>query len=793
MFEVPPSGPIPADVMIVGEAPGETEVRQMRPFCGASGALLDELLLGAKLPRSLCFLTNVCRIRPPNNKIEAFIHTKKTKIPPTFLPLNGWWVDPAVQSGVEKLHAEIAVVKPKVIIALGNTALWALTNKTGIGSWRGSFLEHQSGAIIVPTYHPAAILRVFSWRATAQHDFNKAAAVLTKGRDVRQYSFTTRPTYDQTLSYLQSLSSRAERESYWLSVDIETRAHSHIACVGFSTSPTEAFCIPLMCVEKPDGYFSPEEEYTLTLEIKRILTHPNVKVVGQNFLYDAQYFFFSYGFIPNLKWDTMGAQHTLFPGTPKDLGYLSSVWCNDHTYWKDEGKEWDVKTGEDQLWEYNCKDAARTFEIMEAQRAAIERANLQSVNTFQIEKLWRMCLEMMIRGVRYDTSRRTLLESQLAASLVETHQRIEYILGHPFNPRSGNQMQTLFYVDFAEPIIRHPKTKTPTLDDNALQTIARRNPILTPLINLISDYRSLNVFKSTFIDASPGFDLRMRCSINPYGPYTFRFATSKDAFGSGMNLQNLPTEGSKSLNKAAKRGSASLFPDVRKSFIPDPGKYFWNADLDRADLQVVVWEADDAELKQMLREGVDLHKENAKVLFNLTSVSQVTKAQREFAKSFVHGTNYGGSARTMAIATGSTIHQAERAQHLWFSAHPGIKEWHRRTEAALQTTRSVTNRFGYRCVFFDRVEGLLPEALAWIPQSTVACSINRSMAQIVDTFTPEEVEVLLQVHDSTAGQADFSIPPEAIVKAALVTIPYADPLTIPLSIKTSTESWGACV
>lgn len=225
-------------------------------------------------------------------------------------------------------------------------------------------------------------------------------------------------------------------------------------------------------------------------------------------------------------------------------------------------------------------------------------------------------------------------------------------------------------------------------------------------------------------------------------------------------------------------------PNVRKLFVPDPGNVIADVDLDRADLQVVVWEAGDKDLKQMLREGADIHSENAKTL----------GISRQLAKSWVHGTNYGGSPFTMARTCGVTVKEAERMQRRWFAAHPGIHQWHRRTEESLMRTREVRNRFGFRRYYFDRIESVLPQALAWIPQSTVANVINIGWQRVIEKLYPE-VEVLLQVHDSLVLQwswrKDREIRPK-VRDALLVEIPYEDPLTIPVGLKTSLTSWGDC-
>lgn len=255
--------------------------------------------------------------------------------------------------------------------------------------------------------------------------------------------------------------------------------------------------------------------------------------------------------------------------------------------------------------------------------------------------------------------------------------------------------------------------------------------------------------------------------------------------------------------------SHKTLPNIRKFFLPDPGYTICDTDLDRADLQVVVWEADDEELKLALRMGVDLHILNGIYLENLSPppLEELVEShpkypahkaryarQRKLAKAFIHGTNYGGSARTMAIAANCTVHQSELLQSRWFATHPGIKDWHRRVEAQLQTNRTVVNKFGYRRVYFDRIEGLLPEALAWIPQSTVAIYINKIWDAVV-TQEPE-IQILLQVHDSVVWQAPtykfehFKSRFKAI--ASSIAIPYPDPLIIPVGFKSSEMSWGDC-
>jgi DNA polymerase-1 len=531
-----------------------------------------------------------------------------------------------------------------------------------------------------------------------------------------------------------------------------------------------------MCVEDRTGYWTVEDETEIILLLRQVLCHPNAFVVGQNLLYDCQYTWRHWGFVPRVGQDTMVSQHVCFSGLKKSLDFQASMYCESYRYWKNDSKDWDPKMGEDQLWVYNVEDCVRTQECAAVERNLIQKMGLGEVHAFQQRLFWPV-LEAMIRGVRIDQAARKSMSEELS---VELHKREEFFLfvcGHKLNPRSPKQMMEFFYGDLnLSPIISR-KTKNPTLDDEALDKLSKREPLLLPIIRAIAEYRSLGVFQSTFVDAELDEDGRMRCSYNICGTETYRFSSAKNAFNTGTNLQNVPK------GIEAKEAEDLSLPNIRKLFIPDDGYTFFDMDLDRADLQVVVWEADDTDLKQMLREGVDIHAQNAKDL----------NISRQLAKSWVHGTNYGGSPRTMAINCGITVREAEKMRARWFAVHPGIERWHRRVEVQLHSKHYVENRFGYRRHYFDRVEGLLPEALAWIPQSTVACVINRAWLQIYNELP--DVQVLLQVHDSLAGQFPKQLESRILPRMrelACISIPYPDPLIIPVGIKTSPFSWGDC-
>lgn len=131
---VPGSGPAPAQIMLVGEAPGREEDLTGLPFVGRAGKLLDEALTQAGLERSKVFITSVIKCRPPKNR-----KPKKAEI----------------DQCRPYLQAQIDIIHPKIICLMGNTATQAVLGRQGVTILRGQILQDR----FLVTYHPAAVLR----------------------------------------------------------------------------------------------------------------------------------------------------------------------------------------------------------------------------------------------------------------------------------------------------------------------------------------------------------------------------------------------------------------------------------------------------------------------------------------------------------------------------------------------------------------------------------------------------------------------------------------------------------
>ena len=543
---VPSIGPLNARIMVVGEAPGADEVCKGEPFVGWSGQLLDSLLAGVGITRSDCFITNVCKERPPKNEIALWMPvTKKAQEELMDSGEGESWNDRIVHkhifTGMCELITEIHNVRPAILIALGNTALWACTGLTGITSWRGSTLEYKSAThncIVLPTYHPAAVLRQYSLLPIVKQDLRRAMDCLRRGIPKPIWNFTVSPTLWQVTTCLRRLTEQADALPLTLSVDIETRA-AHITCIGIAWTTVDALCVPLVSAERPGGYWTQDEESQIVWLLYILLTHKNVSVVGQNFIYDAQYIYRYWHFIPNLRFDTMLAQHVCFPRMSKALDFIASMYCDYYVYWKDDGKDWRGDGDEERYWRYNCEDCIRTLECHHVLQSLVDQLGLRYAHDFQL-RMWRPVLKMMIRGIKVDRIKHKFMKQELEHHARKCMEEVSTIVGYELNPRSPKQMQSFFYEEMGLPKQIKRGTGKVSCDDEALNTLARKEPLVAPVVSRIQESRSCLTLCSNALKAGAlGHDGRMHSSFNIAGTSTFRLSSSEDAFGSGMNLQNI--------------------------------------------------------------------------------------------------------------------------------------------------------------------------------------------------------------------------------------------------------------
>jgi DNA polymerase len=154
---VPGEGNPEADFVVVGEAPGADEDASGRPFVGASGQLLTKILAAIKLAREDVFIANVVKHRPPGNRNPT---------------------PDEVEACSPYLVRQLELVRPKVILTVGNFAAQTLLGtKLGVGKLRGQVHLYR-GVPLIATYHPAALLRNPAWKRPTWEDVQLARRIL---------------------------------------------------------------------------------------------------------------------------------------------------------------------------------------------------------------------------------------------------------------------------------------------------------------------------------------------------------------------------------------------------------------------------------------------------------------------------------------------------------------------------------------------------------------------------------------------------------------------------------------
>jgi uracil-DNA glycosylase len=561
-----PLGPTSAKVMIVGAQPTINDIRAGRPFAGVSGKELSKMLHEVGFIETECYLTYVSLNRLAGDEKYAFAKNKTEAKKVGIDPLFGKYPKPELLAELEGFNNTIETVRPNLIIALGEMALWATTGQSGITKWRGSVLQGLTGVKVVPTYAPDKILKKWDWRWIAVQDLRRAYRESDYPEiRVPPYKFVIRPNLETVVQWIQNRLIEAVGRPHnrstglspatdtvgtplLLSVDIETRA-GHIECLALATSKLDAICIPLMTRDSNDGYWKIEEEILIVKLLTELLTHEYVEVVGQNFLYDAQYIAKHWGFIPNVKHDTMIEHHVCFSGLQKSLDFLSSIYCDFHRFWKEDAKGYDPNITDDDRWIYNCRDAVITYECHDAIQMTLAAFELEDQAAMQM-RLFLPLLRMMLRGTRIDMKKRDKMGPELMDAIASRELLlIQYVGDLPAKPktktakpwyRSSQQLAKFLYETLGLPQQRHIKTGRPTTNDAALQKLRKKEPALTQFFDTLTELRSLGVFYSTFVRAPLDPDNRIRCSFNPAGTETYRLSSSSDAFGYGTNLQNIP-------------------------------------------------------------------------------------------------------------------------------------------------------------------------------------------------------------------------------------------------------------
>lgn len=354
-------------IVLLGEAWGENEAKLRSAFVGPTGAELLTWLSEAGIieltgddreyiskywrERKPEFLecvwnlhpevhrTNVFNLHPPGNKLEALCGPKAEAILGYPSLIKGKHIHSSLQPELDRLADELVELDPNLIIGFGNTPLWALTGKTGISKLRGTTMGTThcvDGFKLLPTYHPAAVLRQWELRPVAVIDCVKASRESAFPEIRRpEREIWIEPTLEDIKTFLATKVDKGRP----VAVDIETSG-TQITCIGFAPNGTVSIVIPFFDARAKGRSYWPDRatEVAVWEVIRNFLEDDKIKKTFQNGLYDIAFIYRTKGIsVRGADHDTMLCHHALQPESLKGLAFLGSIY-SDEGAWKQDRK-----------------------------------------------------------------------------------------------------------------------------------------------------------------------------------------------------------------------------------------------------------------------------------------------------------------------------------------------------------------------------------------------------------------------------------------------------------------------
>jgi len=805
MIYVPGEGPSNAKLMIVGEAPAEYEERSGHPFSGPSGMIVNDCLSYAGVNRSEVYVTNVVKIRLPNNDIKK-LHLIGKKIE-DFLP---------------QLAQEIEKLKPNCILAFGGTALEALTGLKGIEKYRGSILKSIYGPKVVGTIHPAALLHKESKGMKSWKDLTYIKWDVKRAADQSKFPEYNPPQRNLTAAqnHLQfyRFMNMYQKENL-VSIDIETFKTFPI-CIALSYTKESAISVPLLSHDITES-----DKVQIWRDVSDLMADPKIFKIGQNFtsfdevqLRSCYNRSINFGIITrSFYFDTRSAWKVLYPELPAKLQMISSI-MTEEPYYKDEGKEYNPKKDNfSRLMLYNAKDAAVTFECYEKELEELHQRKLTDFFFTKIMPLHPLYSRIESRGLNVDKSVRAELKTKYEFDRKIKQEELNNLCGMEINVNSTKQVPILLYNHLNIPVRKGTDEKT--LD--ALMRNTVKDPRKKSIINLILEIRKIRKTIGTYINAELHPDNRLRAGYNILLE-TGRTSTSVlkppvTTETMGIALQTLTKHG-------------EIGADLREMIIPDPGYIFIEPDLSQAEARVIAVLANDERAMKMFEYGIDIHRvtagwingiggydsplleffqgrdeEKIKELVGLINgilKTQISEDQRQLGKVIRHAGNLGIGKREASKTAGISEWRAGQILDKFHSMNPNIKKvFHEGIIECLKKGRTLTNPFNRTRLFLNRWgNDLFKEAFAQIPQSTVSDQTKFAMKRIEKRCWDLEVDfqLLVESHDSFLSQVPIEhaekIYPiireelESEIDFSLCSLGKGK-LTIPCDIKIGKKNW----
>jgi DNA polymerase I-like protein with 3'-5' exonuclease and polymerase domains len=766
------------------------------------------------------------------------------------------WMAPALWASFQDLLLELKKVNPKIIVVTGKWIFMLLsglatlsqTRGTGQSASHGGLWKHRGSlhtpvaeldfppCILLPILNPLYLYGIKTKEALWTADYLRIANLLLdlqRGKDVvdllplpaSTYQVCLEPT--PTLNALRSLLAALNKSPTLVAVDIETKMNC-LEMIGFAYGDNIVLTIPFFNYDdRIASLWSFDHEVQILSLIYKVLLHPNMRLVGQNYLgYDSWWIERDWHIYSIVTHDTMLLQHTLFNKLPKDLGTIASLYVPRYAYWK-QGLH-------DPFYDrcvYNGRDCFYTLEAAKEliTRLSEEPVRLQEFYQFQMTEVSAVVVDLMRRGVKMDFRHKDLLKIQFKAlcgkcedKLAEVMQAftvLAYDEGDRINWKSTKQVRLVLKDFLGIKPAKNRKTGGESFAYSDMLNYCEAYPQYASLLTLILEYKSLLVFTNTFLSMTFDKDNRFRTSLNVAGTSTARLASRKNAFGNSGNIQNISTGGTIELKYSSQldaqefeeeegdealdsgyRGITQL-PNCKKLLLPDTGMTIYDLDYSAVDLWGVTMDSGCPYLIKELLEGRDVYSTIASEYYQRPIGKK--DPERQIYKMVLHSSNYFGQAGTIALQGNLELKAVKRVQEFYFRLCPEVKLWHTRQAALAKKNGYIETVWGNRGWFLNVEDKTwLNQLLAYLPQSTAAVLVNK----LWTTLREQEptLQFLIQCHDSLVFQApstDLTVKDRVLAIANSVVVPYGSwdkphickqDFVIPVAIKSSRVSYGDC-
>lgn len=758
---VPGCGSLGAKLMILGEAPSYAETQAGKPFVGPSGRELDRILYDAGISRSNCWISNVCKYEVPPN-------VKGKKIP---FPIRARNVGINMEEQLHDLQEEVNQIKPNCILALGGTALWALSGKTKIGHHRGSIM-HGMGVKFVPTYHPAHLLHSVSGGEFKGY-WNRQVMIFDFKRAKYQSEFPELVLPSRTLEICRNSAQLAEfRDRYkdkkLMAVDIEANGTCIPVCMGLALTKHHGMVVPLWNCD--DISHIPDSDMVqMWIILSEMLYEKDI--IGQNFNYDRDKIKRLGFVIRTLASDTMLKAHAINPELPKGLAFNTSIFTEEPFY-KDEGM---YKGSISDLLIGCARDSCVTFEVNENMDRDLDELGQRPFFENFLMKLPDLYWSIEQQGMRIDTEKR----DALLRKYVEWDERLRYelftLVGTEINVGSPIQVARLLWDNLKLP--RKNTTGEEDITELLNSPTAIKKPEHRRICELILEDRRVRKSISTYLMALPDYDGRMRTTYFPCLD-TGRTSTGQQDPPIRPLVEVIDENGKKkqkvlgtAFQTMTKHGDIGA--DIRGMYIPDSeDEIFVQADSSQAEARVVALLANDEDTLRMYDEH-DIHALTASWFFGGSESDYSKKILgyehpiRFAGKTLRHAGHLGAGKRRASIELNTQARKykipiqiseavAERALKIFHAKSPKVQGvFQAEVIEALKVGRQliaplpygIDSSCGGKRTFFERWgEELFRQAFSYIPQRAV--SDNTKAAGLRIRKRIPEIKIVMEAHDA---------------------------------------------